>query len=223
MTATDYDFSVTRTQILERALRQVGALALGETMSADQEAQANLILNTVVKSWQARRTFLWTISTFTQALSASVGSYALPTDPPIVSLDQGFLRDSSNDDTPLTRLSLSEFRQISDKTSTGDPTHYSSDGTNLLIWPSPLASAVWTFYGVGVSRLKDWDTAGSVGEFPAKWINALVYAVASDLAAEYGLPIGERTALKGEAESNFRTARNGSEDSTDMCFTKGAF
>lgn len=223
MAASDYDFSVTRTQILERALRQVGALALGETMAADEEAQATLVLNTIVKSWQSRRTFLWSQVTYTQALSAGVGSYALPTSPPIVSLDAGYLRDSDNIDTPIIRSTLSEFRSISDKTATGEPTHYACDSSYLYVWPIPEATPVFTFYADAISKLKDWDAPGSVGDFPVEWVNALVFAVAADLSHEYGLPPGERQALKLEAENYFHIARSGTRGTEDSCVIGGCF
>lgn len=222
MVATDYDFSQTRTQILERAMRQVGALALGEVMSAEQEQQGATILNTIVKSWQSRRTFLWTLSSFTQAFTISVATYTLPTNPPFVSVDAGFIRDSDNYDTIIERYSLADFKRIPDKTETGEPRCFSSDGTNLLLWPVPDATT-YSFYGVGVTRLKDWDTAGATGDFPSQWINPLVYAVASDLATEYGLPIGERQQLKIEAESYFKMVRSGCDGTGECCFIKGAF
>jgi hypothetical protein len=223
MTATEYDFSVTRTQILERAFRQIGALSLGETMSSDQEVQGNLVLNTIVKSWQSLRTFLWTTSTFTEPLTAAIGTYPLPTSPSFVSIDRGYLRDTSSYDTEIKKISLQEFYSIPDKTSQGTPTYYSTDLTSLFLWPIPLTSSTWSFFGVGISKLKDWDTAGATGEFPAKWINALVYSVAYDLSTEYGIPINERMMLKQSAQEAFQMARNGTEELSNNCYTRGAF
>lgn len=224
MAATDYDFSVTRTKLLERAFRQIGVLALGETLTADQEAQGVMVLNSVVKEWAKSRTFLWAESTFTQALTAAIGTYTLPTDPRFVFVDLGYLRDSNNYDEPMTRFSMSEYRDITEKTDQGTPTHFACDGTSLYLYPIPLTSSTWTFYGTGVTKLKDWDTAGAVGDIPEEWKNALLYAVSADLSHEYGLPIGERNALKLEAEVRFRKARNATEDRGDSrCMTRGAF
>ena len=222
MTATDYDFASTRTSILERAFRLVGALALGDSMSADQEAQGVQVMNAVVKSWQDRRTFLWSVQTFTQAFTAGVGIYNLPTSTVYAYVDVGYLRDSNNVDFPIQRVSTHEFNEISTKTDRGVPSCFTADATTFSVWPKPIDTS-YTFVGQGVVKLKDWDTAGGTGEFPASWENALTFAVAADLAAEYGVSLGEQQALTTKAEAYFRIARNCPDDITDTCRVQGAY
>lgn len=223
MAATDYDFASTRTQILERAFRELGVLSPGDRMSAEQEAQGVQALNALVKSWQARRTFLWTMQTFTQSLTGSVGTYNLPTGTPFACVDSGWIRDSNNVDTPIQRINFSEFQSITQKTLTGVPSHFYADTSTVSIWPIPLDST-YTFVGSGIVRLKDWDAPGGTGEFPPHWENALTFGVAYDLSPEYFIPTGERTDLGARAERAFTIARNGiSGDTQDNCRIKGCY
>ena len=224
MTASEYDFSQTRSNILQRALRIVGALSLGETMTADQEEQGSSILNSVVKSWQAKGTFLWQVVDVTIAMVAGTGSYAMPTDPPLLTIDQAFLRLlSTTTDSPLARLSFEQFKAIASKTEQGTPTVFTCNDGYLSVWPIPLTSSTWSVIGTGVARLKDWDTAGGTGEFPAHWLEALVYSVADGLAPEYGLPVREWQALTMRAIAAFNDAKKLKMDVSDYSYTRGAF
>ena len=191
-------------------------------MSADQEAQGVQVLNAIVKSWQARRTFLWTVQTFTQAFTAGVGTYNLPTSTVFAYIDAGFLKDSNSVEFPIKRISLSEYNEIAVKTEQGVPSCFTANLTTFTVWPKPLDTS-YSFVGQGVVKLKDWDTAGGTGEFPAAWENALTFAVAADLAIEYGLPVGEQQALTTKAEAYFRIARNLPADVSDTCRVQGAY
>lgn len=222
MAATEYDFASTRTQLLKRAFRQVGALALGESLSADQEEQGVQVLNAVVKSWMARQTHLWQIQTFTQALTSSVVSYLLPTDPAFACVDSGWLRNSEGIDTKLTRINLGEYNDIEDKSVEGVSTHFTVSNTRVFLHPVP-SSADYTFIGQGVVFLKDFDSASTKPEQLSLWEDALTYSVASGLAPEYGLPIGERQDLMARAESLYRIAKNFNQNVSDTCRTRGAF
>lgn len=222
MVASEYDFASTRNEILARAFRQIGAIALGETLSADQEAQGVQTLNAIVKSWQARRAFPWLVQTFTQIFTADVGTYNLPTSVTFAYVDIGYLRDSSNVDFSIQRVSQSEFNKISTKESSGIPSCFTANLTTFSVWPVPLDDS-YTFIGQGVVKTKDWDDASGTGEFPSVWENALTLAVAAELAIEYGLSIAEQQSLTVRAEAAFRIARNLNEDLSDSCRVIGAY
>lgn len=61
MALSDYDFNTTRNEIIERAYRIIGKLDPGDTLPGDMMVQAVIALNSLVKSWQSKHVFLWTL------------------------------------------------------------------------------------------------------------------------------------------------------------------
>lgn len=72
-------FTQTRDQIINRALRQVGAIASGETPGAQLVSDAADALNALVKEWNALGIHLWTESEGSLFLQANQVSYSLGT------------------------------------------------------------------------------------------------------------------------------------------------
>lgn len=224
MATTDYDFRQTRNEIIQRAFRLIGALTLGDPLTAEKIDQGITALNQIVKSWQADRIFLWTLKELTQALTATNASYSLNgTDSNIIGIDKAFLR-ISNTDIPLEILSYRQYSDIPTKTDAGNPTciaiNYESSPT-LYVYPVPAGSL--TMYYLGIIRLKDMDTASGNADFPVRFEQALTYALAKDLADEYGLPLGERGYLRGKADELYTIARKSDRERADNEFVEPAY
>lgn len=60
-TSGSTDFSVTRDDIISRALRLIGAIAQGESPTTEQLNEAAIALNGLVKAWQADGMPLWAL------------------------------------------------------------------------------------------------------------------------------------------------------------------
>ena len=60
-TSGSIDFTRTRDQIINRALRICGVLSQGDTPSTEQTVESSEALNTMIKSWQAEGTTLWDV------------------------------------------------------------------------------------------------------------------------------------------------------------------
>lgn len=222
MAATQYDFNLTRSEIIERAYRIIGKLSMGETLSAEMFNQAVIALNSMVKSWQARNIFLWTIKEFTIPLLANTKTYSLPTDPPVYALDRAYLR-IDNDDTAVTIASYRQYVDIYDKESLGDPSVVALDTQitpTLYVWPVP--SQARTLYYTGIVRLKDFDTSGQNPDFPVHWLEAITYGLAHKLASEYGLPLDERRELERQFQAEFQEAKTGDRERAEYEFVDGS-
>ncbi len=81
-TSGSADFSVTRKEILEDAASELGVLALGQTLSANQITQGSRFLNMIVKQWQGKSDFapglkVWTRKRATIFLEKNKASYTL--------------------------------------------------------------------------------------------------------------------------------------------------
>lgn len=223
MAATDYDFNSTRNEIIERALRIVGALSTGETVSAEMVEQGRISLNHLVKTWQSDNLFLWTLVPQTQALTATVASYSLPTDPAVIAIDKAYLRISNND-TPVEVISYRNYIDIPNKTDPGDPvavTVNNAISPTMYVYPVPATSR--TLYYLAIVKLKDMDTAAGNANFPTQYLDALVYGLAANLADEYGLPISERELLVNKARQFYAVAKKSNRDRSDYEFVDGAF
>lgn len=71
------NFSVTRTDIVESAMRKTGQYDAGEAASAEEAADAVLALNILIKGWSARGIDLPWRSTITLFLQPGTQSYAI--------------------------------------------------------------------------------------------------------------------------------------------------
>lgn len=74
------DYSVTRAQIIESALRKIGDYDQGESVPGDEASAAALSLNLMVKEWVARGIDLWLRDEITLFLQPNQQSYAMGTD-----------------------------------------------------------------------------------------------------------------------------------------------
>lgn len=225
MALAEYDFNLTRNEIIERAYRIIGKLSVGETMSAEMLQQAIIALNSMVKSWQSRNVFLWTLKDFTQTLTAGVTSYSLASsDPPFYAIDSAYLR-IDNSDRPMDVASWRQYTDIYDKTVAGDPTLVALNNAitpTMYVWPVP--SQTRTMYFTGLVKLKDFDSAGQNPDFPVRYLEALTFGLAHKLACEYGLPIAERRELERLAQQEFGESKAGeTRERAEFEFVSGAF
>lgn len=224
MATTDYDFTNTRSDIINRAFEIVGAKTLGESLSGELSTQGVQCLNTLVKSWQSKNIFLWALQSVSQTLSASTASYVLTSNPAIVALDAAYLVLGSNDDRKCELLSWRQYEDLPDKAASGVPTAVAIDNAaspTLYVYPVPTTT--YTLKMLAITKLKDWDTASSGADFPVRWERALIYGLANDLKDSYGLPLGERDRIEAKAATLFNEARQGDRDRSDCNFVQGAF
>lgn len=224
MAATDYDFSLTRNQIIETAFSKVGVIAPGDPLPGEQLVQGARALDLVVKELQNEHIFLWTEVFSTLTLSASTAYVEMPTDPPIIGIREGFIRVSAtDDDTPIEQYSWTKYNEIADKDSTGDPVCFAVDWANGRVYVWPVQTATRYLNIIGITRAQDWSDGSSSGEFPARWQKALVYLLAADLSDDYKLPLAERQSLAQTAAICVKRAKQGDREQSDSEVSKGNF
>ena len=224
MALSDYNFNVTRTEIIERAYRIIGKLSMGEPLSAEMHLQGVLALNSMVKSWQSKHVFLWTLTQFTQTLTAGQASYSLASvEPPVYAIDRAYLR-IDDVDRPMEVASWRQYVVISRKVTPGDPSVVALDTSmnpTMYVWPVPTQTR--TMYYTGIVKLKDFDTSGGNPDFPVRYVDALTFGLAHALSFEYGLPISERREIERQYQGAFAEAKGGERERADYEFVDGAF
>lgn len=226
MAATEYDFYSTRTDIIERALRLVGAIGEGDPATAEQTGTAILALNQIVKDWQNDHVFLWSVELLTLALVAGQEDYTLPNDPAVMWIDRAFYRDSAGHDTSeLEVIQYRDYADIVDKAASGRPTVLALDSKyspTAYVWPVPTETD--DLYYVAVTRLKDWESASGNSGFDPRWDLALTHALASELAPEHGITkIGELQIFEQRAARAYLRAKGGNREHVTRTHVRSAF
>ena len=74
------NYSITRANIIEAALRKLGVYDQGEAVSGDETSSASLALNLMVKEWAGRGIDLWLRDEVTLFLQNDTRSYSLGSD-----------------------------------------------------------------------------------------------------------------------------------------------
>lgn len=230
MAATDYDFFTSRTDIIARALRLVGAIGEGDPVNAEQNAAAVLALNQLVKSWQNKNVFLWTVKTLTMPFVASTASYTLPaipsTEPAILWVDRAFYRDSvGHDGLELAIIPYREYQEIVDKAAPGRPSLMALNcqpSPTAYFWPVPNAAD--TLFYEAVTRLQDWDNSATNSGFDPRWDLALTHGLAHELAPENGITsVAELQIFERRADRSFTEAKGGHIEHTTRTHVRSAF
>lgn len=216
MAATDYDFNLTRNEIINGALRVLGVLAPGQTPTGEMLVNASEALNTIVKHWQTKSVFLWTVKTASFTQTANTASKLLGNE--VWAVERVWYVDTGGDDIPIRLISYEEYNNIPDKAEASNYITVAAMDNNkstptMYFWQKPNANTVIKY--TYVERLKDMDTAAGNFEGPQHWVRALKYALAADLADDYRKTLQERSFLEGKAAVLFNEARQSNVERTD--------
>lgn len=198
-TSGSVDFLITRNDIIKMALQTIGAIAEGETPSADAYTDASNFLNILAKNWQSDGLQLWLVKTGTMSLTSGDGDYTMGAGGnitafgrPIKILECAF-RDSSGNDTPIDILSREEYVSINDKDSAGTPSSifYDPYGSNLnlgIIYTWPVVNSTGNYLYLKTMReVEDFDSSTDNPDFPKEWYLPLVYGLSTLLAPIWGV------------------------------------
>lgn len=79
-TSGSRNFTVSRSEIIEEAVANIGALDPGNTLSAEETQRASIRLNLMIKGWMARGANLWRREEVILFLQSGQQSYAFGTD-----------------------------------------------------------------------------------------------------------------------------------------------
>ena len=195
------DFSVTRDDIIKRALRLIGATSQGETPTATQISEAALSLNGLVKAWAADGMPLWAITEKTLALVSGQDVYTVSNPKPLKVLQAWNHNTTSNVDIPMRIITQAEYNLLGNKTSAGNPIQVYYDPRrdtgeiHLFPVPTTVEQSANTIKYVCQIPFEDFDASTDNPDFPQEWYDAITYGLATRLAPEYGVPIPDRKTL----------------------------
>lgn len=210
-TSSSTNFSVSREDIINRALRLIGVLAQGETATTEQITEANIALNSLVKAWQADGMSLWAIKQYSVPLTAGTSTYnigvgqTINTPKPLKVIQAFNHNTTSNVDIPMRIITRQEYNILGNKTSSGNPIQcfYEPliDYGVLHVFPVPSTAeqSANTITIVYQRPYEDFDASADTPDFPQEWYDAVTYGLASRLAGEYQISTEVRKTLMQEA------------------------
>lgn len=194
-TAGTTEGSSTAAGLIRRALKLLGVLAAGESLSAEDQADGLLELNLLLGTWANERLLVHGTRRATYTLTASLsphvigaGSTFAATRP--VRIDgAGVIRVGETRETPLDVLTDAQYRAISDKTETAETpqrlwVEWTYPTAKLWLWPVPSTAATLVLYTW--SRLTGFAASDRVS-LPDGYENALAHALALQWAPMYGV------------------------------------
>ena len=220
-------FNPVRDQIVNRALRIIGAYASTDSPRPEQSRDAIETLNMMLKSWQIDG-FLWLKGTYTQSLVANQNSYSLGVGSPdgitirptrIFSATRKNI--ASGYEIPMIQVSREDYLRLPNKTTVGTPVQFYYDPQLVLgvlyVWPAPLDATDQLILNAD-RTVQDMTSDQNTYDLPQEWSDAISVNLASKLASEYGLPIGERQLLAQEASALKMNVESYSRENTSTFF-----
>jgi hypothetical protein len=215
-TSGDTSWVLTRDDIINAALRKIGALADGQTASSTQLTNANLALNSLLRVLQTDGMPLWKRTEVPITLVNGTANYTVTN---AIKIPAVYLLTSGTTTRyPMVEKSRYDFLALPN--SSGSlPVHWSATPTltdyTINIWPTPDSTSATTYSLTVVAQKKfdDFVSATDNPDFPAYWMDAMIYGLAVRLAPEYGLPLMDRQQLLREFEMYKESAQGyGDED-----------
>lgn len=179
--------------LIKGSLRLIGAIATGETPSANEQADALLVLNEMLDAWSANGLMVYKLTRESFPLIAGQATYTIgptgnfDTTRPLIIQDATI--QVSGLEIPLKLYDFQEYAQIVLKT-TGStvPLTLFRDKSfpldNLTLWPVPSAASNLILYSL--KALTAFASANDTVSLPEGYAQALRYNLAGLLAPEYG-------------------------------------
>lgn len=202
----------TARDIVTEALRECGALGLGQTASSQDTQEAFTRLNQMIAQWAVKRWLVYRLC-FASWTSTGSTSFTLGPTGTVTTTDDGitisprpdrletgcFVRQvnvsaPNQPDTPLTLLeSKEDYSRIGLKSLTAFPSwiFYDPTDTNGTVYPWPIPTA--SIYKVFVCFKRPFPAFASLDTtitFPASYEAAMLYQLAIRLRSKYSIPKG---------------------------------
>lgn len=205
------DFTYTRDQIIKAALRKCRAYDVdGGAPEAYQTRDAAEALNLILKRLQTEGVILWVqdeieinLAKGKREYTIGPGGYSDRSRPLRISNPYRRLI-STKEDTPMEVYSRSDYSYLTNKFTTGVPINVYYDRQinqgELYVWPVPEDSKYKLIFTAEIP-LQDFDASGDDAHMPSYAYEYFVWALATSLAPEYGLPLEEMDRFAAMAQS----------------------
>lgn len=208
---------LTRNQLIEAALRKLGALSEGQTPSTQNYTDSQQSLNMIIAQYRSLGMPLWARQeyTFTPTTGVyTIGEGMTLNTPFPVKMLQAY-RTETNTKIDLDIVPKEEFN-ILPGGSTGSfikltYTPSINYGT-IALWPAPGATNTAQLTLVYIRPLTYTSLSTDTLDMPEEWQMAVVYGLAVALAPEWGIPLPDRQYLEKQADKYLDIAASVGQD-----------
>lgn len=222
-TAFNLDFA----EMAEEAFERCGA----EIRSGYDLRTARRSLNLMSIEWASRGINMWTIESGSVALVSGTAAYNLPID--TIDLLEHVIRTGSGttqSDISLSRISVSTYATIPNKTATGRPLQVllsrlsgATSAANVVqyptatLWPVPDGSTTYTMVYWRLRRIQDAGNAVNGQDIPFRFLPAMVAGLSYYLSMKLpSVDPQRRMELKADYEQQFQMASEEDRDRSSL-------
>jgi hypothetical protein len=177
-----YAWDLDNTGVIEEAYELAG----WEARTAQDAVTARRSMNLIFRDWANWGVNLWTLEQITTDMVADTASYTLTAR--TLDVLTAIMRITSTDpdlDIPMERISIEEYHDLPDKTTTGRPNLYAlvrgQSTPTLYVYPTPDDSTL-DFVAWQIRYMQDVGTAQQSPDVPQRFLPALIYRLAYELA-----------------------------------------
>lgn len=184
-------------------------------------------MNLLLTEWANRGVNLWTLEQGTIPLVAGTATYNLPAD--TVDLVEHVTRTgtgSSQQDINLTRISVSTYATIPNKTSTGRPLQVWIERLNtprLTVWPVPDNSTPYTIVYWRLRRIQDAGEGVNTPDLPFRFLPALIAGCTYHLALKISGALERIPMLKAQYDEAWDLASSEDREKAAVRFVPRSF
>lgn len=180
------DFELDVADYVEEAFERCGL----ELRTGYDLKSATRSLNLMLAEWANRGLNQWTINQKTIDMVVGTTNYTIDSVNPTATIDvlDVFIRETIGGETvdvPLSRLSRSEYANLSTKTTTGKPNQYFVDKQitpTVTVWPSPDKNSTYELKLNVLTRMDDADVGANTLELPFRFYPCLAAGLAYYMA-----------------------------------------
>ena len=215
-------FNMDFTEIAEEAWERAGR----EMRSGYDLRTARRSMNLMTIEWQNRGINLWTIDEGTVSLTQGTATYNLPAD--TIDLLEQVIRTgagTTQQDLTITRISVSTYATIPNKTDTGRPIQVFierlRDNPRITVWPVP-SSDEYTFVYWRLRRIEDAGSGAQTADMNFRFLPCLVAGLAYHIAMKVPELAPRIEMLKAEYEAQFVLAAGEDREKTPFRFVPSA-
>ena len=158
-----------------------------QTRTGHHAVAARRSLNLLFSEWSNRGINYWTVTNLTVTLvKDQTTPYTLPAG--TVDLIDVVIRDSATTtDTSVQRISIAEYNQIPNKSSSGKPSQYLINRQytpTIYVWQIPDKTTYSLVYWA-INQLEDISASNEDADIPYRWSDCICAGLASKLAIKY--------------------------------------
>lgn len=217
-------YQIDRDAIIRAALRKLGVIAKGQAPDTDDYEDAATALNMIVAEFRSLGMPLWARKQYTFTPTLNTATYQIGIGKTLnTAYPLHVLQAYRTDGTSTTKIYMEVIPNFNfnlyPTTSGGTPIQLNYQPFinygEINLWPTPDASAVLnsSVSIVYQAPFDYFDSSTDTMDFPEEWYNAVVYALAKNLAPEWTIPLPDRQMLEKQADKHLENAlENGQED-----------